>query len=149
MSDSQFPKNSKLGRLKGWLGLMGTLFAIITGAYTGVMTLWGNVTTDTELLAHNDNPISHSALRNQIDDLRERVELCGKRVDEEHSATVELGARLVRIDSADRERKHELKAAAATYYETEYRRLIRRGTPVFDAVLEAMRSPWYDRPNSR
>jgi len=146
MSESQFPKNSKLGRLKGWLGLMGTLFAIITGAYTGVMTLWGNVTTDQELLAHNESPIAHSVVRNQLEDMKERVELLGKRVDEEHSATVELGARLVRIDAADRERTHTLKAAAATYYETEFRRLIRKGVPVFDAVLEAMRSPWYDRP---
>lgn len=145
--ESQFPKNSKLGKLKGWAQLLGTLIAVGGGVYTAATGLWGNVTTDSELIAHDQNPVAHSSLRDRLDECKERGNILSKRVEEEHLATVELGARLVRIDAADREPKHILKAAAASYYEGEYRRLVSRGVPVFEAVLDSMRGPWYNRPH--
>lgn len=149
MSESQ---NPKLRRAEGWAKLIASVVAIIGSVWVGIMTLWstvGDVTTDKELMEHNDGPKAHPPLRQELDKCLDTTDAMSKRIEKDYQETVVLGGRLTRLIAADRESNHSMKAAAATYYQEEYMRNIRKGLGVEEAMLEALRAPWYDRPKAR
>jgi hypothetical protein len=149
MTESQSPKMRKA---EGWFKLAGAVFAVLGSAWVGAMTLWsavGNVTTDKELESHNAAPTAHMPLRAELIECRESANALGKRIEKDHQDTVVLGGRMIRWIAADREPNRSLKAAAATYYQEEYLRIVRRGIGVEEAMLESLRSPWYDKPRGQ
>lgn len=126
--------------------------AVIVGAasaFGGTMWLfYEKLATDAELAsyieAHNKAPEAHM-LRDKLSMLEAKQAKLQEDVDIGHAADVALGSKLVSLIAADREPSNSLRAAAATFYREEYARLIRRGTPVEDAILEALRTPWHER----
>jgi hypothetical protein len=146
MLESQSPR---LRRAEGWFKLIAAILAVFGSAWVGVMTLWsavGNVTTNKELEAHNAAVTAHAPLRAELARCRDSTEELSRRIEKDHQDTVVLGGRMTRLVAADRESNRALKAAAATYYQEEYLRLVRKGVGVEEAMLEALRLPWYDRP---
>jgi hypothetical protein len=149
MSDSLNPKMKKT---EGWFKLLAAIFAVLGSAWVGVMSLWsivGNVSTDKELGDHDSSVYAHKPLRTELVDCKIASENLSRRIDKEHQETVMLGGRMTRMVAADREPNRNLKAAAATYYQEEYLRLIRKGHGVEEAMLESLRSPWYDKPRGQ
>lgn len=148
MSDSQHP-SPKVKKAEGWFKLAAAVFAVLGTVWVGIMSMWsavGNITTDKDLDSHNAAPTAHMPLRAELIDCREAAAGLSQRIEKNHQDTVVLGGRMIRWIAADREPNRALKAAAATYYQEEYLRLVRKGTGVEEALLEALRSPWYDKP---
>jgi hypothetical protein len=136
------PPRSPAAKLKAWLGLLSAVLALIGAIYGPLNTLWDEITTDTELAAHDGSHGAHGPLSARLDSCEARAEVLNRRIEEQYEATVELGARLVSLESAEAETRRNHKADTAAKKVTEYRRLVRHGMPVPDAIPEAMRGPW-------
>lgn len=123
----------------GVLGILWLCFSNVNGAL-------GSVVTDSKLESHNINEKAHPFIHQNVKECEAKVELLSKHIEQSHDVEVALGARLTRILAADQETNRNFKSAAATYYEQEYRSLIRKGFSVEEAMLEALRQPFYTRP---
>ena len=128
--------------------------AVIIGAGSAfggtVWVFYNQLSTDTEVTSavqdHDKALTSHPLLRDRIKTLESRQAKLQEDVEMGHAADVALGSKLVSLIAAEREPSPGLRAAAATFYREEYARLIRKGSPLEDALLEALRTPWHDRP---
>jgi hypothetical protein len=150
MLESIKPKGTtRLSRIEGWIKL-GIAFCALVGTIWGgtiaIIGAVGSVATDKELAMHDQAKEAHIPLQEELDKCLASSLAMGARIEEGHDDTIALTRRMVRLIAADRESKHPLKAAAATFYEEEFRRLTRKGLRVEEAMLEALRTPWYDRP---
>lgn len=122
------------------------VISVLWGAFTYISTKTGAIITIVELDQHDSNEKAHPSITRNVVTCEDKVEALSKRVEESHDVEVALGARFVRLAASDQEPSKLLKAAAANYYEQEYRLLIKKGTSVEDAIIEALRSPFYLRP---
>ena len=119
-----------------------TAFAIIVAALN-----W--IATDEELSAHNLNARSHGAIQDRLERIEKLQEKLSARNEETRAAAVTVLRRVIRMTAADREPVSRSRAAAADFYEEEFDILLRQNKPLEDAFLEALRTPWHDRPGSR
>lgn len=145
-------KGSKLDTTKNWLQLMLTAFGVISILYTVFNYIYGTVNsfvTEPRLQQHNIDDKSHPLIKQEVKDCEAKLDVLSKHIEELHEAEVDLGAQLVRITAADLETNKDLKMAAANYYEQEFRRLIKKGSAVNEARLDALRQPFYSRPRIR
>lgn len=128
--------------------------AIIIGAASAFSgTIWvfyTQLATDKEVAnvmdVHDKSLFSHPLLRERLESLEMKQARLQEDVEMGHAADVALGSKLVSLIAADREPDRHLQALAATFYREEYGRLVRKGMPLEDALLEALRTPWHDRP---
>lgn len=142
MSDSMLPKSN---RIEYWTKVFMLLGAIGGGCYTAWLKL-GDVATDTELEQHDTNQYAHKKIRDQLDESLERYKNLTEQMKALNEVNVALGEYHVSVRAADEEPKASLKAAAATFRRNEYKKLIRRGYSVKQAMDEAMEVPWSNRP---
>lgn len=136
-------------RLKHWLQLFLALSGVIGIVWGSISAVAGNIVTESKLQEHNVNDKSHPIIVKNLEECEGRVEILSKRVEESHEVEVALGSRLVRIIAADQEVNRNLKAASANYYEQEFRHNIRKGLTVEEALLESLRSPFYNKPRGQ
>jgi hypothetical protein len=132
-------------RIEYWTKVMVLIGTIVGSGYAAWLKL-GDVTTSVELQAHDMNEAAHASLRGILRAQAEQDQDLRMRIDEQTRISQELGERLVSLIAADRETSTRYKAAAASFYRNEYRLLIRRNYKVDDAIAEALRVPWSDRP---
>lgn len=91
--------------------------------------------------ASNAHPSTYDTLQLLLKEQRELKAI----VQQGRADDVMLGERLVSLIAADREPDRNRKAQAATWYREEYRRLVRKGETIEDALLQALRTPWRTR----
>jgi len=135
--------------LKHWAQLILALVGIAGIVWGFISSLAGNIVTETKLQEHNTNDKSHPTIVNNTKECEGKVEALSKRVEESYETEIALGSRLVRLLASDMESNRNLKAASANYYEQEFRRNIRKGQTVEEAILEALRSPFYNKPRGQ
>lgn len=123
-------------------GLIGSAY----GAFTFINGKTESVVTNAELDLHDKNEKAHPFILQSIKEYDIKVSAAEKAVEEARESQVALGARLVRMLATEQEPNKALKAAAANYYEDEYKRLIRKGATVEEAMLDSLRQPFYTRP---
>lgn len=128
--------------------------AVIIGAASAfggtVWVFYNQLSTDAEVTSvmdlHDKAIKSHPLLRDRLESLEQKQAKLQEDVEMGHAADIALGSKLVSLIAADREPDRSLRAAASSFYREEYARLIRKGTPLEDALLEALRTTWHDRP---
>lgn len=102
--------------------------------------------TDAELsisiASHNNQLVAHPSILDKLNKIEELCTKNGSDIRATREDAIALGERLVSLLAADKTTDHAKRAAVATFYREEYRRLIRRGFSVDDAVLEALRTPY-------
>lgn len=133
-------------KAKAWLQILGVVFGLAGGLYTGVASVWTRVAMKTELLDHNLAPRAHPPILEIVDRCEAKAMAAQGRIEELRADQVSMGARMVRMLAAELENRPALRAARASFYEDQYRGLVHRGLPVEEATLEALRTPWLNRP---
>lgn len=133
-------------KAKAWLQLLGVVCGIVGGLYAGVSTVWGSVVTTDELAGHDSAMNAHPPIREAVDRCEAKALAAQSRIEELRADQVAMGARMVRMISAEIEPRASLRAARASFYEDQYRSLVHRGLPIEEATLEALRTPWLNRP---
>lgn len=119
-----------------------TAFAIVVSALN-----W--FASDEELSDHNLNARAHTAIQERLERIEKLQEKLSARNEETRAASVTVLRRVIRMTAADREPVARYRAAAADFYEEEFDILLRQNKALEDAFLEALRTPWHDRPGSR
>lgn len=127
--------------------------ALVGSAWTGLNYFWAsvaNVATDGELASavekHNGLDGAHPKLQSRTDGVNKYAVSLDQELRAQRHQSENLGARIVRLIAADAEPNPALRAAAASYYERLYRRLVQRGATIDDAISEAIDTPWPQRP---
>lgn len=133
-------------KLKGWLQLAAVAGGLAASVYAGASAIWGDVAKTEDLVTHDLAGSAHPPLREAVERCEAKALAAQNRIEELRSDQVAIGGRIIRMVSADIERNAALRAARASYYEDQYRGLVQRGLPVEEAMLEALRTPWYSRP---
>lgn len=140
---------SKLDQTSGWLSLLALVIGLLGSAFTAWSFIYGkaeSVVTVDDLDRHNTDDKSHPSITKSVKDVEVKIDVVAKNVEESRDVQIALGARLVRMLAAEAESNKNLKAAAANYYEQEFLILVRKGASVEEAMMQALRSPWYTRP---
>lgn len=122
------------------------LVSMMAGGAFGAWYRLGDVATDSELATHDDSKIAHPHLRALLEAQGDRYTALQAELKELNAANIELGKYYVSTTAADRELNRNYKAAAATFYRSEYMKLIRRHFSVKQAMEEALEAPWPTRP---
>lgn len=126
-------------------------------AYVGVTAiitagLWSygqyqNLSTDAEvtsaIVSHNIASKAHPSLHEKIDILLKEQKSIKETLEKSREDEIALGERIISLLAAEREPDRNKKAAAASFYREEYRRLIRKGLSIEDAMLESLRESWH------
>lgn len=132
-------------RVEFWTKVFVLISAMAGGIYAGWIRL-GDVATDEDIKVHDGNALSHDDLRKILEAHSVRHQELRALLEEDRRITVDLGEHLVSLVAADREPRAAFKALAATFYRSEYMKLIRRGYKVDEAQERALEAPWPGRP---
>lgn len=141
-ADSITPKER---RVEYWTKVF-VFVSLVSGGGFGAWVKLGDVATDAELTHHDENQYAHKKLRDQLDASLERYAALTEQMKALNEVNIALGEYQVSIRASDEEQKRDLKAAAATFHRNEYKKLIRRGYSVKQAMEEALEAPWPNRP---
>lgn len=142
-------KDGTSEKIKHWVQLFLAVSAAVGIIYGFLSSIKNNIITEKDLQLHNTDDNSHPIIVKNLEVCEGKVESLSKRIEEAHEVEIALGAKLVRILAADMESNRNLKAAAANYYEQEFRHKIRKGLSIEEALLESLREPYYGRPRIR
>lgn len=139
-----------LDKTKNFAHALAVIFGAASAVCGAVWVFYSQLATDKEVMSvvqdHDKMLTSHPLLRQRLESIEAKQASLQEDVEMAHDADVALGSKLVSLIAADREPNNSLRAAAASFYREEYARLIHNGKPVEDALLEALRTPWHDRP---
>lgn len=136
-----------MDKAKSWLQLLGVLFGLAGGVYACVSAVWGSVVTTDELIDHDLAAKAHPPIQEAVARCEAKAIAAQGRIEELRADQVAMGARMIRMISAEIEPRPTLRAARARFYEDQFRNLMHRGMPVEEATLEALRTPWHNRPH--
>jgi hypothetical protein len=131
---------------KAWLQFLAVVSGLLGGLYTAGIALSDTVVTADELAQHDVGARSHPPIQEAVARCEAKAIAAQGRVEELRADQVAMGARMVRMISAEIEPRPALRAARASFYEDQFRGLVHRGMPIEEATLEALRTPWLNRP---
>lgn len=138
------PVARALERVKRNLQALWTIGGVVVATTLGMWTFYSNLATDAEvsdsLEAHSWDSKAHPALRDRVEAAEAAIRVLQQQTLQNRASEVSLGERLVSLIAADRESNHALKAASAAACRDEYRRLMRKGVDIDDAIVEALRT---------
>lgn len=123
-------------KAKTWIPIIGLLISTVAGSFYAAQHQGSGPENHEEpLREHNGDPLAHPPLR---DELRECMAL-GNRLEALRDDQQAVAARLVRLVASDLERDSRKRALAANEAEEEFRRLLRSGASLEDAMIGALR----------
>lgn len=136
-------------RLKNLAHALAVIFGAASATCGAVWVFYSQLATDTEVKSavqdHDRAITSHPLFVERLASIESKQASLQEDVEMGRAADVALGSKLVSLIAADREPTPALRAAAASFYREEYARLVRKGEPIEDALLEALRTPWHHR----
>jgi hypothetical protein len=132
---------SFLEQIKSHIGIVTTIGTFGATLVTGGWTLYDHISTDPELMDHNMSSTAHPAM---LHDLEERVAALESGFKKTEAGYVPIredliyvAERYVSIVAAENEPDRRIKMRTAGEAVQEFRRMIRKGSSVQDAVYEA------------
>lgn len=141
-----------LDKLKANIATIAAIVTSTVGIVTTVITYTAKLATDEELAAHDRNTRSHATT---ILQRLEVLETSNQRIYDElgfaNEGTKHLGARLVRLVTADAETNRAKREQTASYHETLYWQCIERDredgkrNSIDACVRDAVNAPTYPR----